>query len=187
MTTPHTTPLTPIPAWRNGMFRMALHATLMGGRLERLRSRLDVKPSFIAGIGAVFDECMELLDRAPATAIVALRRCVEAGEIDGGECLNCLRGTLARHCGKSYDDFANPRTGGGDWLYLEGFLGDVQMGQTPETSARLRRVIEWIDGYLAGVRETAEESGDTAMLALLDGVLYKRGDPVGEISLALEV
>jgi hypothetical protein len=156
--------------WRGAITQLALTGAHRAEQLERLRSKIDAKPSYRAGIGAVFDECMALLDRAPVDVLPRLLRSVELGEIDGGEQLNCLRGTLARHCGKGYDAFANPDTRGGEWFYLEGFLGPVAMGQTPETSPRLRRVAAWIEEYTEAAFEAAVDAGDMrAVMALAGG------------------
>lgn len=166
--------------WRGEVTQLALKGEHHAEQLRRLRSKLDARPSYRAGLGAVFDECMALLDRAPVEALPQLLRSVEMGEIDGGECLNCLRGTLAAHCGKGYDDFANPGTKGGEWFYLEGYLGPVAMGQTPESSPRLRRVAAWIEEYTEAAFEAAVDAGDLRTVRVLAGgdaspVIYDDG------------
>jgi hypothetical protein len=101
---------------------------------------------------AVKKELFEVLSIAPEEA-KSVRQAIVAGEVDGGyyigECC-CIKGIIAAKLGipvknleESYGIGLNHRS------YLENFLFNIVEGDTPESSAFSRAILEWSDEFIA--------------------------------------
>ncbi len=103
-------------------------------------------------LAAVKKELWEVLSIAPAEA-KSVRQAIIAGDVDGGyyigECC-CIKGIIAAKLGipvknleESYGIGLNNRS------YLENFLFNIVEGDTPESSAFSRAILQWCDEFIA--------------------------------------
>lgn len=109
-----------------------------------------IPPSY--NLAAVKKELWEVLSIAPDEA-KAVRQAVISGDIDGGyyigECC-CIKGIIAAKLGipvknleEAYGIGLNQRSS------LENFLFNIVEGDTPESSAFSRALLEWCDEFIA--------------------------------------
>lgn len=103
-------------------------------------------------LAAVKKELFEVLSIAPEEAR-SVRQAIIAGDVDGGyyigECC-CIKGIIAAKLGipvknleQTYGIGLNQRS------YLENFLFNIVEGDTPESSAFSRAILEWCDEFIA--------------------------------------
>lgn len=109
-----------------------------------------IHPSY--NLAAVKKELWQVLQLAPSEA-KAVRQAILNGDVDGGyyigECC-CIKGIMAKSLGIPVKQLEESCGIGLDRRsYLENFLFNILDGDTPESSAYSRAILNWCDEFIA--------------------------------------
>ena len=121
-----------------------------------------------ADLTPIRDDLWAVLSAAPKEA-TGLRQALIDGKVDGsayeGACA-CLVGTIANLCGLTYTTL--PLLKPNSHRPAERFFLGINKGDTVETSQFVKLAVEWIDVWLANMREAFGKS-DTAAASTQEG------------------
>lgn len=127
------------------------HANLAGANLYG--AHLHGADLAGANLTPIRDDLWAVLSAAPRE-VEGLRAAIAEGRVDGstyeGKC-SCLVGTLANVAGIGYDSL--PLVKPNSFRPAERFFLGIRHGDTPDNNQFSRLALEWVDTWLAGMRD----------------------------------
>ena len=135
-------------------------ANLSGADLsDATLSRADLSGADLsrADLSGIRDDIWAVLSSAPRE-VPSLRQSLIDGKVDGstysGECA-CLVGTLAHARGG--DEYCIPGLTPNSYRPAERFFMGIRKGDKPETNQLSKLALEWVDQWLANVRQLVQQ------------------------------